>query len=161
MTVQEYNQCLNDYSDALYRFIYKNLKDQMEAENIVQNTFEKLWIKREDVVFETARPFIFRVGYNNMIDLIRKRKREVTMDEVHEKQFWENQPTAGLKEALNRALNRLPEKLKTVVLLRDYEGHDYRTIGNITGMSEAQVKINIFRARKALKEYIGSIERVM
>lgn len=83
------------------------------------------------------------------------------MDEVHEKQFWENQPTAGLKEALNRALNRLPEKLKTVVLLRDYEGHDYRTIGNITGMSEAQVKINIFRARKALKEYIGSIERVM
>lgn len=161
MTLQEYNQCVNDYSDALYRFILKNMKDQMEAENVVQNTFEKLWIRREEVHFETARPFIFKVGYNNMIDVIRKRKREVTMDAVQEKNHWESQPAAGLKEALTKALNRLPEKLKTVVMLRDYEGHDYRTIGNITGMSEAQVKINIFRARKALKEYIGSIERVL
>jgi RNA polymerase sigma-70 factor (ECF subfamily) len=161
MTIQEYNQCVYDYSDALFRFIQKNLKDQMEAENVVQNTFEKLWMRREDVVYETARPFIFKLGYNNMIDLIRKRKHEVAMDAVPEKHYWENQPAAGLKEALNKALNRLPEKLKTVVLLRDYEGHDYRTIGTITGMSEAQVKINIFRARKALKEYIGSIESVM
>lgn len=87
MTIQEYNQCVYDYSDALFRFIQKNLKDQMEAENVVQNTFEKLWMRREDVVYETARPFIFKVGYNNMIDLIRKRKHEVAMDAVPEKHY--------------------------------------------------------------------------
>lgn len=133
----------------------------MEAENIVQNTFEKLWVKREDVIFETAKPFIFKVGYNNMIDIIRKQKRSAALDEVKENNHYTTEQYNGLKEILNNAINKLPDHLKSVILLRDYEGHDYRTIGEITGMSEAQVKINIFRARKALKTYLGSIEQVL
>jgi RNA polymerase sigma-70 factor (ECF subfamily) len=66
-----------------------------------------------------------------------------------------------LNEILHAALDRLPEQYRSVVLLRDYEGYSYKEIGEITGLSEAQVKINIYRGRIALKNYIGKIETVI
>jgi RNA polymerase sigma-70 factor (ECF subfamily) len=47
-----------------------------------------------------------------------------------------------------------------VVLLRDYEGYNYQEIGELTNLSESQVKVYIYRARLFLKKYIGSIEAV-
>ena len=68
---------------------------------------------------------------------------------------------SDLNEILHEALERLPEYQKTPVMLRDYEGYSYKEIGEITGLSEAQVKINIYRGRIALKNYIGRIETVI
>jgi len=50
---------------------------------------------------------------------------------------------------------------KSAVLLRDYEGYSYKEIGEVMGLSEAQVKINIYRGRLSLKNYIGTIETVI
>ena len=47
------------------------------------------------------------------------------------------------------------------MLLRDYEGYSYQEISDITGMSEAQVKVNIFRARTALKNKLKSIDNLI
>ena len=161
MTIQEYNSCVKNHADALFRFIFKSMKDKMEAENVVQNTFEKLWVKREDIVFETSKAFIFKVGYNNMIDIIRKQKREVSMDAVKENRHYTTEHYTGAREVLKTAVDKLPENQKTVLLLRDYEGYDYKSIGELTGMTEGQVKINIFRAGQTLKAYIGKMEQVL
>jgi RNA polymerase sigma-70 factor (ECF subfamily) len=48
-----------------------------------------------------------------------------------------------------------------VVLLRDYEGYAYDQIGEITGLTESQVKVYIFRARVSLRNYIGKLENVL
>jgi RNA polymerase sigma-70 factor (ECF subfamily) len=48
-----------------------------------------------------------------------------------------------------------------VILLRDYEGYSYQEIGGITGLSESQVKVYIFRARKALKAYLVRMDNVI
>ena len=66
-----------------------------------------------------------------------------------------------LKEILNQGLEQLPEIQKTVLLLRDYEGYDYLEIGEITQLTESQVKVYIFRARTFLKNYIGKVEAVI
>jgi RNA polymerase sigma-70 factor (ECF subfamily) len=66
-----------------------------------------------------------------------------------------------LYEILNKGLNELSEIQRNVVLLRDYEGYSYEEIGEMTDLSEQQVKVYIFRARKFLKEYIGTIEAVI
>jgi RNA polymerase sigma-70 factor (ECF subfamily) len=161
MTDKEYNQCVEDYSDSLYRFLLKNMKDRMEAENIVQNTFEKLWVRKDDVIMATAKSFMYKVAYNNMIDEFRKNKRVVSMNAVNENRHFHQEHYSGATEVIKMAVNRLPENQKTVIILRDYEGYDYKTIGEITGMSEAQVKINIFRARQTLKEYFGKMEQVI
>jgi RNA polymerase sigma-70 factor (ECF subfamily) len=55
---------------------------------------------------------------------------------------------------LHNALEKLPPAMRSVILLRDYEGYSYKEIGTITGLSEAQVKINIFRGRAAMRNYL-------
>lgn len=158
MTTKEYNECVDSLSDGIFRFALKKLRDEFEAENVVQNTFEKLWVRREKVEMKTAKAFLFKVAYNNCIDIIRKAKRSATMDEVVENKYSHSEQYSDTMEIVNAAVERLPEKQKSVVILRDYEGYDYRSIGEITGMTEAQVKINIFRARKFLKAYLKDIQ---
>ncbi len=160
MTTQEYNECVTKYSDGIFRFIVKNMRDEFEAENIVQNTFEKLWVRRDFVEMKTAKAYLFKIAYNNMIDVIRKNKRHTDIDEAHHlaSDFKEYD---NLMDYVNKAVNKLPEKQKSAITLRDFEGHDYKSIGEITGMTESQVKVNIFRARKFVKGYINKLELMM
>jgi RNA polymerase sigma factor (sigma-70 family) len=68
---------------------------------------------------------------------------------------------SDLAEILERAIQNLPDDQKAVVMLRDYEGYSYREIAEITLLSETQVKVYIYRARVYLKNYIGSMEKVI
>ena len=61
MNTREYNDCVKQYSDGIFRFIVKNLRDEFEAENIVQNTFEKLWVRKDKVEMKTAKPTSLRL----------------------------------------------------------------------------------------------------
>jgi len=96
-----------------------------------------------------------------MIDIIRKEKRMTGLEETMEADLLTDSQYSDLNEILHAALERLPEQYRSVVLLRDYEGYSYKEIGDITGLTEAQVKINIYRGRMALKNYIGKIETVI
>ncbi len=162
MTAQEYNQCVDQHSNALYRFALHQLKDQDEAQEIVQVSFEKLWIKHRDVQFEKAKSYLFTTAHRAMIDFWRRQQRTTQLTEA-----MENRPAPitpvykGLKEVLEKALAALPEIQRTVVLLRDYEGYSYEEIGEITQLNESQVKVYIFRARQKMKEMIGSLEAVL
>jgi RNA polymerase sigma factor (sigma-70 family) len=161
MTADEYNRCVDLYADSLYRFILKNVRDKDKAKDIVQDTYEKLWLKVSDTEAKNAKSYMFTTAYRTMIDAIRKDKRQGDMDEAPMIALSHNKQYSDLKEILNEALNRLPEIQKSVVLLRDYEGYAYDEIGEITGLTESQVKVYIFRARTFLKNYIGSIEKVV
>ena len=83
------------------------------------------------------------------------------LDVMHENELMHESQYSDLNEILHKALNLLPEQQKTTVMLRDYEGYSYREIAEITGYNEAQVKINIYRGRVALRNYIGKIETVL
>lgn len=161
MTAEEYNRCVDLYADNLYRFILKNVKDKDKAKDIVQDTYEKLWLKVSKTEAKNAKSYMFTTAYRTMIDYLRKDQRQGSMDEVPMIAVSHNKQYSDLKEILQEALNKLPEIQRSVVLLRDYEGYSYEEIGEITGLNESQVKVYIFRARTFLKNYIGSIEKVM
>ncbi|MCB0734352.1 MAG: RNA polymerase sigma factor [Flavobacteriales bacterium] len=161
MTATEYNECVSDLSDGIFRFALKHLRDQFEAENVVQNTFEKLWVRKDKVDMQTAKAFLFKIAYNNCIDLLRKSNRTGALEEVHENRHSHSEQYSDAMEIVRDAVEKLPEAQKTAVMLRDYEGYDYRSIGEITGMTEAQVKINIFRARQFLKNYLKDLYAVI
>ena len=72
--------------------------------------------------------------------------------------IFEQEDYSDLSEVLKEAVNRLPEIQRMVLLLRDYEGYSYQEIGEMTNLSESQVKVYIYRARIFLKKYIGKIE---
>ena len=161
MTVSEFNQCVDDFSDGLFRFIVKSLRDEEKARDVVQDTFEKLWKKYEEVSFAKSKSYLFTTGYRTMIDLIRRDKKQGHFDEVKQDQLAEGPEHSDLNEILHEALNRLPEDQKAVVLLRDYEGYSYQEISEITGLNESQVKVYIYRARVSLKKYLVSIDYVI
>lgn len=161
MTNTEYNSSVDSYADAVYRFILKNIKDEDKAKDIVQDTFEKLWIKAETVTFSKVKSYIFTSAYHTMIDYIRKDKKQSLMDDISEMKHSHSKHYSDIDDILQEAVDLLPAIQKSVVLLRDYEGYSYKEIANTTKLNESQVKVYIFRARKFLKSYIGSIETVI
>jgi len=84
MTEREYNQCVDQYADGVYRFILKNMQVPEDAQDVVQSAFEKMWKNHQDVKIETAKAYLFTVAYNQMIDHIRKNKRMTLVDEFSE-----------------------------------------------------------------------------
>ncbi|MBI1266606.1 MAG: sigma-70 family RNA polymerase sigma factor [Cryomorphaceae bacterium] len=162
MTVSEYNQCVENFADNLFRFILKNLRDEEQSRDIVQETFTKLWIKVEDVSFLKAKSYLFTTGYHTMIDWIRREKRNADFEKVPESSMGVSKDQSpDLQEILQEALSRLPEIQRSVIMLRDYEGYSYQEIGEITNLNESQVKVYIYRARVTLKEYLVSIDLVL
>jgi RNA polymerase sigma-70 factor (ECF subfamily) len=161
MTVKEYNRSVEEYADSVYRFIRGNLKDEERSNDIVQDSYEKLWRHVAEIEYPVVKSWLFTTAYNNMIDIIRKEKRLTSLEPAHENELIYESQYSDLNDILHEALGRLPEQQKIPVMLRDYEGYSYKEIGDITGFSEAQVKINIYRGRIALKNFIGKIETVL
>ena len=158
MTVEEYNKSVDLFSDGIYRFILKNIKDEDNAKDIVQDTYEKLWVRSSEVSFEKVKSYLFSTAYHTMIDKIRKEKRMVNSDYIEESSYLHTDSYTDLNEVLNEAINRLPEIQRSVILLRDYEGYSYQEIAEITNLSESQVKVYIYRGRMALKSYIVKLD---
>ena len=161
MTVKEYNKSVEEFADPVYRFIRGNLKDDERSNDIVQDSYEKLWRNITEIEYCVVKSWLFTTSYHLMIDIIRKEKRIESLELIHEKEMIYESQYSDLNEILHKAMDHLPEHQKTSVMLRDYEGYSYKEIGEITGLNEAQVKINIYRGRVALKNFIGKIETVL
>lgn len=161
MTRKEYNQCVTLYADRVYRFILKNMKHHEDAQDIVQNAFEKLWINRDKVFFEKARSYLFTVAYRSMIDAIRKVKRIDWVDEVPESGELHSAQRFEITDTLELGLSQLSEVQRAVIMLRDYEGYSYKEIADIAHLSEAQVKVYIYRARKKLQHILVSVDKAI
>ncbi len=160
MTSEQYNICVRQFADRVFRFVIKNIRNEADARDIVQQSFEKLWVKHETVEFEKAKSYLFTTAYHTLIDWTRKNSRmdvveqtpEVVMGSNHYNRF-------ELKDSLNSALQQLSNIQKEVILLRDYEGYSYKEIAGITGISESQVKVYIFRARKNMHKILTQMEK--
>jgi RNA polymerase sigma-70 factor (ECF subfamily) len=154
MTVKEYNNAVREFGDHVYRFILRSIKDSHRADDIVQDTYEKLWRCVTEIEFGAVKSWLFSTAYNRMIDIIRKDSRLVDVECYDESSLYAEENSSDLNEVLHRALETLPAAQRSVILLRDYEGYNYKEIGEITGLSEAQVKTYIFRGRVALRNYL-------
>lgn len=161
MTPQEYNKCVDLYADRVFRFIAKNTRNRDDAQDVVQNAFEILWKNHGNVDYLKSKSYLFTVAYHNMIDQFRKKKNDADITDEHFQVQGRSNQFTGAKDALELGLSRLPEMQKTVVLLRDYEGYSYEEIGQITGLTESQVKVYIFRARTTLKNFLVTLENAI
>ena len=93
--------------------------------------------------------------------MVRKEKKQGSFSDVKVENLTTKSEYSDLQEILHSAIELLPENQKAVILLRDYEGYAYDEIAEITGMTESQVKVYIFRGRKFLKNYLVSVEALI
>lgn len=156
MNISEFNIAVDQFSDNVYRFILKNIHNKEKGHDIIQDSFEKLWINHANIEAEKAKSYLFTIAYHTMIDLVRREKKRADFDTVDVQKYSHNDQYSDLNEILHKAVNNLPEDQRAVIMLRDYEGYSYAEIGEITGLNESQVKVYIYRARLFLKQYIVS-----
>lgn len=161
MTLNEYNISVDKYSDGIFRFILKNIRNEEKAKDIVQDTYEKLWVRIENVSNDKVKSYLFTTAYHTMIDVIRKDKRMVDLEYADFGSMSFEERNFDVKTIIDKAVDRLPEKQKTVILLRDYEGYSYKEIADVTGLNESQVKVYIYRARVFLKEQLVSVDQLV
>lgn len=161
MNTPEYNKCVDEHADGVYRFVLKNIRDEEKARDIVQDSFEKMWVKASEISFSKAKSYLYTTAYHTMVDAIRKDTRQNRFEQENEMELSCENEYSDLKEVINEAVDKLPEVQRSVLMLRDYEGYSYEEIGEITGLNESQVKVYIFRARTFLKNYIGKLETVI
>ena len=158
----QFNQCVEQYADRLFRFAFSSLRNREQAEDVVQESFARVWEKAKTVDFAKAKSYLFTTAHHTIIDEVRQRQRFASVEEplpADAKTTPRQYP--DVNDILHKTLATLPEVQRNALLLRDYEGYSYKEIGDIMGMSEAQVKVSIFRARTALKNKLKSIDNLI
>ena len=156
MTDKDYNDCVDNFADGVYRFIVKNIRHTEDAQDIVQSAFEKLWVNRVQVLPEKAKSYLFTVAYHQMIDHIRTSNKMPLSEATSIPHQPIVQERRELKQVLMRAVNELNPTQKSLVLLKDYEGYSYHEIGEIMNLSDSQVKVYLHRARLILKNKLSA-----
>lgn len=147
--------------DELYRLALRITQNPAEAEDVVQETLIKVWRRRDtwpDI--QNIEAFCLTTCRNLALDKQRHLDNQaVALDDAHDP----IDPTASSNpeqhaiqrnrvELVRRIIGALPEKQRTCIQLRDIEGKSYRDIADILGITEQQVKVNIFRARQAVRD---------
>lgn len=151
--------------DKLFRLALRITFDRAEAEDIVQETLIRVWNKRDEwSQFGSIEAYCLTVARNLAIDRS-ERKDAQTVELTPE---MEEMPDASSPydrlvnkermKLLHRLLNRLPEKQRLMMQLRDVEGKSYKEIAVVLNVTEEQVKVNLFRARQKVKQQFIDIE---
>lgn len=152
--------------DILYRLALRITLNAEEAEDIVQDTLIKVWNRRDSwEELESIEAFSLTVCRNLALDKLRKtEKHNSSLDEIRiEARDDSSNPLeqALLKDRLRlirSLIDSLPEKQKSCMQLRDFEGKTYKDIAAILNITEEQVKVNIFRARQTVKKKVKEID---
>lgn len=153
--------------NVLYRLALRITLNREEAEDVVQDTLIKVWNRRDDWQdIDSIEAFSLTICRNLSLDRMKKAgndNRPIGDEEAGAPDAgydpYERMMQRDRVEQVKRIVDGLPEKQKSCMQLRDFEGKSYKEIAEVLGISEEQVKINIFRARQAVKQKYNEIDR--
>ena len=153
--------------DKLFRLALRITLNREEAEDIVQDTLIKVWNSRDRwQQLDSIEAYSLTVARNLSLDRIKKMENQngSLEDEKTERPDVSSNPSERMiqKDKLDivkRMIDELPEKQRSCIQLRDIEGKAYKDIAQILGITEEQVKINIFRARQTIKQRFQQFDK--
>lgn len=167
---EAFRHLIERHQNMVVGTVAKMLGNASEAEDIAQQVFLRIW-KSAKRYKPTAKftTYLFTITRNLVFNEIRRRKRrnEVSSDEREEvahyqiadsSEYRPDQELARqeLTEIVDKAIADLPEQQRMAVVLRRYEQMPYGEISEVLGISISAVKSQLFRARTALRESLGS-----
>ena len=157
------------------RIAYYYLRDSADVDEAVQDSFLKAFLHlpsfREELFFEF---WFTRIVVNGCLDRLKARSRRARWlrpigtssgtgdderERIEQRPATDPSPEALLLEkerraGLARAIARLPERQRTVVLLSQFEGHTTREVGTMLGLNDATVRVHLFRAIRSLRRLL-------
>ena len=165
MTAQELNTEFVEAKDAAYRYACSLLHNREEAEDLVQDLYEKLWRRRVLIRHKGFVPLVMTSTRNMCMDILRSRQKghenapqnyggDVEEEAVMWEEEREKEDTAAIVEKL---VERLPQKEREAFHLRVVEGLDYPVIAEIMGIAESAARMACSRGRNKVKEELLKI----
>ena len=146
--------------NELFRLALRITLNRVEAEDIVQDTLIKVWDRRfEWESIDSIEAFSLTVCRNLSLD--RLRKKENSNDSLEDVNIAEPVASSNPQDRMiqedrvslvRQIIDSLPEKQRSCMQLRDFEGKSYKEIAQVLDITEEQVKVNIFRARQMVKQ---------
>lgn len=163
--VLAFDAIYKQYCTRLYGFVLKLIKQESDAEEIVQEVFVKIWESRHKIEnFSTFDSFLFTIAHNTTISLIRKRLNEKKyleylkgiQVEISSTDIIEEIHYTELKEKFSHLIDSLSPRQKEVYLLSREDGLTHKEIAEKLGISQNTVEIHISRAIKFIKNNIDN-----
>lgn len=152
-------QVYNNYYKAMYNTAYRILKDEFEAEDLIQEAFLTAFTKLNTFKGEVAfGAWLKRIVINKSLTQLKKNNRyeEVKMDIIPDYEIDENiidYTTLNVKQVL-KSLSSLKDNYRIVLTLNLIEGYDYEEISQILNYTNENVRATISRAKKKLKQLL-------
>jgi len=159
----DFRRIYNELMPLLYKISYRVVGDEEAAEDLVHDSLIKA--NEKDLVFpsmDDAKFWLIRVVKNASLNYAKRKTRE---KKAYEKALREDTRKvdsgetellkAEAKQKILRALDKLPENLRMVLILREYTEMNYKEIGRVMGITEGNVKVRVFRAREQLAKLLG------
>ena len=159
MVLEEFKYRVLPVKDKLYRFALRFLRNEAEAQDVVQEVLIKAWHQGDEL--RNAEAWCMRLTRNlslNLLDSARRRRTEALADDDRYASEattpYAHTETQDALRHVRELLQRLPVKQQQVLELRDVEGYTYQEISEALEMDLNQVKVNLFRARQTLRSQL-------
>ena len=154
---------VNSNKNGLYAVCYQMLKNSLEAEEVVQDSFVKLWQAKEKGK-KQSRAWLYQVAKNQCLDLLRRRQHEMKyqqhnlLDEKVTRSACDELLNAELSDHISSAIEELNEPYKSLIVLREISQLSYQQLADVLDLNVAQIKVYLHRARNALKQKLTDMK---
>ena len=169
MTSQEKSVCeeknfdslFNDHYESATKFIYYKCGDLQQAEDIVQDAFLKIWKKCAEIIFNTAKSFLFKICSNTLLNEYAHQKVKLKYQAIPRSEKDIETPdyileTEEFKDKLETAIANLSTKEREVFLLSRIDKKTYKEIAEIIGISVKAVERRMSNAFINLRKVLGN-----
>lgn len=164
----KYNLLINKHKDKIYGYAFLMMKNKMDADDVTQEVFIKIWQNIDKFNFHSAKAWIFRTTYNLCIDYLRKQKSAAKVFEYSDENIFNlssNDRNSDnpyfqthlkfMDEKIKNAIQNLTENYRSIIILYEIQNLKYKEISKILDMPINSVKVNLLRARKKLREKLN------
>ncbi len=159
MTAKDFKMIYDTHFDDLRRYLIFRSGDQDLSVDIAQNVFMKVWTKKIEIASGNIKSLLFKMATDEFISHIRKKKVEKEyIESVNLRLIREpdnNDDLLEKKVLFQKALNQLPEKQKTALLMNKMQGLTYKEIAEVLNLSQKAIEKRIGLALKALKQNLN------
>ncbi|MBW8687637.1 RNA polymerase sigma factor [Chitinophaga rhizophila] len=151
----------------LYRFAYRLLENEDDAMDVTQDALLKVWQQQEKMSdLQNMEAWCMRIVRNLALDKLKARKyrraedldKATALPAVHQESPHTVAEKQDVMNRVHRIIGALPEKYRTIIQLRDIEGYSYQEIADALAIELSEVKINLHRARKTVREQLQKLQ---
>ncbi len=165
MDASQFKRCFLPCHERMYRMAWRLTGNAQAAEDLVQEAFLKLWLKRDALqITSSAETFCVTTVKNLFYDQVRKRRPQTTNHTPEELQIPHDDDAArAIEQAEDRQMawqliSRLPEQQRQIVMMRDISEMEYQEIQQQTGLTAVNIRVLLSRARKQMRQQLKQMK---